>query len=230
MSEFKTTSNVHVRSGPGIRFDIWDTLEKGRIINDIDVAGWCPVEMEDLTVGWVSRDYLIIPPAAPVVTGPPPVVVPPSVEPVWIQWARRQIGQHEIPGPKDNPVIAAWYHLTTLDPEYWHDATAWCAVFVNAAFMLNNYKTIRSARAVDWLDFGEEVETPQKGDVTIFDWGDDRHHVSFYMQDVGHGRIDCLGGNQHDGVNIAPFPVDNVMGYRRPTEKGSALGGSRGLG
>jgi uncharacterized protein (TIGR02594 family) len=203
-------ATLNVRSGPGTNFEILDTLTAGDVVEELSAEGWCPIPMEDGSVGWLARKYL----TAAALEAPAPVV-PAGGEPVWIQWARKQIGQKEVPGPGDNPVIAAWYHLTTLDPSMWHDITAWCAVFVNAAFMLNNIKTIRSARAVDWLGFGIKVEIPQKGDVVVFDWGGGSHHVAFFLRDLGNGRIECIGGNQSDAVTITSFPESAVMGYRR---------------
>jgi uncharacterized protein (TIGR02594 family) len=214
LSRFTVTANLNVRSGPGTAHDILDTLAEGDTVEEVLVTGWCPIEMDDGTIGWVARKYLNAAQLAPTETTPPLVVVP-SGEPAWIQWARKQLGQHEVPGPGDNPVIAAWYHLTTLDPSNWHDAIAWCAVFLNAALMLNNIKTIRSARAVDWLEWGKAVSSPQKGDVVVFDWGNGGHHVAFFLRDLGNGRIECIGGNQSDAVTITSFPESAVMGYRR---------------
>lgn len=207
---FETISALNVREGPGPEYSILDTLEEGAVIEEVPIPeNWCPVGMEDETIGWVSRNYL----KEHKETQEVPATIPttPTGEPVWIQWARKQIGQREVPGPASNPVIQAWYHLTTL-PEYlWTDETAWCAVFVNAALMLNNIKTNRSARAFDWLDWGTPVSIPQKGDVVIFDFS----HVAFYLSDAGGGKINCLGGNQNNEVNITAFSKASVRGYRR---------------
>jgi len=214
MSRFETVAALNVRSGPGTNHEILDTLEKGDVVEEVITAGWCPIEMDDSTIGWISEQYLI--PATELPAAPAkPVVTVPSGEPAWIQWARKQLGQKEVPGPGDNPVIAAWYHLTTLPESMWHDATAWCAVFVNAGLMLNNIKTIRSARAVDWLGWGKTVTVPQKGDVVVFDFGGGDHHVAYYLADADSNRIQVIGGNQSDAVTIATYPKSFVMGYRR---------------
>jgi uncharacterized protein (TIGR02594 family) len=215
MARFEAVANLNVRPTPGTEFDPLDTLKKGDVVDEVPTRDWCPIAMEDGTIGWVARKYLrVAPPEAEV---PPTAPVTPGLEPVWIRWARQHLGQKEVPGPGDNPVIAAWYHLTTLDKSMWHDATAWCAVFINAALMLNNIKTIRSARAVDWMEWGETADTPQKGDVVVFEWADGSHHVAFYLADAGNGRIQVIGGNQGDAVTITTFPKTSVMegGYRR---------------
>jgi uncharacterized protein (TIGR02594 family) len=214
MPNYQSIATLNIRSGPGTSYDVVATLDPGDVVAEVAVPqDWCPIELEDGTIGFVSRKYLTTPtekPEAPVTP------VTPGAEPIWIQWARKQLGQREVPGPGDNPTIAAWYHLTTLDQSYWHDETAWCAVFVNAGLMLNNIKTIRSAAAVDWLKFGTPVTTPQKGDVVVFLWDSGSHHVAYYLADAGGGRIQVIGGNQSDAVTITTYPKANVMGYRRP--------------
>lgn len=207
MTKFEAISAVNVRGGPGTTFDILDTLDRGDIVEEMEVPrAWCPVKMEDGTPGWVSRSYLK---AAP--PGVTPALPPLAGEPAWIAWARKQIGQREVPGPGNNPVIQAWYHLTTL-PEYlWTDSTAWCAVFVNAALMLNNIATPRSARAYDWLEFGLATDSPRKGDLVIFNFS----HIGFYMGSAGPGRLYCMGGNQSDEVNITSYSEKSVRAYRR---------------
>lgn len=209
-----TADGLNVHAAPDVKAEIWDTLEKGRVVEVVPLSGWVPIPMEDGTIGWCVAKYLTEPTATP--TAPIPAPVTPSInEPIWIRWARSKLGIHEVPGPADNPEIASWYHLTTLPPDMWHDSTAWCAIFVNAAFMLNNIKTIRSARAVDWLTFGMGVDDPQDGDVVVFEWTSGGHHVNFYLADAGEGRIKCIGGNQSDAVTISNYPKANVMGYRR---------------
>jgi uncharacterized protein (TIGR02594 family) len=103
------------------------------------------------------------------------------------------MGQQEVPGAGDNPEIVSWFKLFTLPREYWHDATAWCAAFVNAALCLNGVKGLGSARAFDWLKFGTGVSVPQKGDVVVFAFS----YVAFYLGNAGD-KIQVIGGNQSD--------------------------------
>ena len=203
-----TTVNLNVRTGPGTQFETLETLPKGRSVEVVDIQGWTPISMEDDTIGWVSSKYLQAAPPPPAASG---IVVPGSKELPWIAWSRSKIGTHEMPGAADNPDIVPWYGLTTLPKSYWHDSTAWCAVFVNAALMKAGIKTNRSARAFDWLEWGEEVDEPQVGDVVVFDFS----HVAFYLSGAGTGRITCIGGNQSDAVTITTFSEDSVSGYRR---------------
>ena len=209
MPTFQVMTDLFVRSGPGTEFDTLDTLEQGDVIEGISTVGWMPILMEDGSIGWVSKKFL----TEPSVLAPDPVVS--TGEPIWITWARKHLGQKEISGPASNPVIEAWYHLTTLPKYMWTDSTAWCAVFVNAAFMLNNIKGLRSADAEAWKNFGTKSDTPKKGDVVVFEWDNSQHHVAFFLRDLGNGRIEVIGGNQSDTVTIENYPVSNVLAYRR---------------
>lgn len=214
MPNYKVTAagGLNIRSGPGADYEDVGDLAYGQVVTSPDTTGWLPILVtnEDDTglesVAWASKKYL-----AKDTTPEPADPVVPATEPVWIQWARKQIGQKEVPGIASNPVIQAWYHLTTL-PEYlWTDSTAWCAVFVNAALMLNNIKTNRSARAFDWLTYGTGVDVPRKGDLVIFDFS----HIAFYLEDASATKINCLGGNQSDMVNITAYNKATVREYRR---------------
>ena len=144
------------------------------------------------------------------------------MEPKWLAWAKTKIGIHEIPGPKDNSEIVSWFKFTTLDHTDWHDSTAWCAVFVNAALFLNGGKGTRSAAAISFADWGHEVEYDDAlpGDVVVFAWDSGGHHVAFLLgQD--DDRVHVLGGNQGGAaafggeVDERWFSKDNVINVRR---------------
>lgn len=213
-----TADTVNVRSGPGVGYEVLSTLDKGREVEEISTEGWCPVEMDDNSIAWISRKYLSA--VAEDQTAPaPPAQAVAGGEPPWITWARGKLGVKEAPGGEDNPEIITWDKLMqTLPRSMDHDSTPWCAIFVHAAFHFSGYPEsldIDSAAAVDWLKFGKPVDEPKKGDVVVFEWEGGGHHVCFFLKDLGDGEIQCIGGNQSDAVTIANFPADAVMGYRR---------------
>jgi uncharacterized protein (TIGR02594 family) len=174
---------------------------------------WYEVTLADGTRGWASSKYLEEASGQEAQIPSPPVSG--SGEPPWLAWARSKLGIHEIPGAGDNPEIVSWFRFTTLAREFWHDATAWCSVFVNAAFGLSGFKGCGSARAVDWLGWGQGLETPYPGCVAVFEWADGGHHVALFLKRE-NGRVQVLGGNQSNAVTITWFPEASVMGYRTP--------------
>lgn len=210
---------LNIREGPGTDYEIVGTVPQGDQVISPDTKGWVPILLEDDTIGWVSGSYLKEAPAeAPEQVEPTPsepLPAPPEGVPAWILWAQRELGVKEVPGAVDNPEIISWFELTTLPKEYWHDTTAWCAVFVNAGFFLNGVKGLRSARAKDWLEFGRPVKTPKKGDVVIFRWDDGSYHVAYFLNQTDH-RVQVIGGNQGNAVSEITYPLGNVAGFRRP--------------
>jgi uncharacterized protein (TIGR02594 family) len=179
---------------------------------------WYEVTLADGTRGWASSKYLEEATGQEAVAPSPPPISPVAAggrEPPWLVWARSKLGIHEVSGAGDNAEIVSWFRFTTLAREFWHDATAWCSVFVNAAFGLNGIKGCGSARAVDWLGWGQRVETPYPGCVTVFKWADGGHHVALFLKGE-NGRVQVLGGNQSNAVTITWFPEASIMGYRAP--------------
>jgi peptidoglycan hydrolase-like protein with peptidoglycan-binding domain len=76
----------------------------------------------------------------------------------------------------------------------------------------------RFLHAVAWLGWGTPVTAaPQAGDVVVFDFGGDDHHVTLFEKDNGDGTWSCRGGNQSHAVNATNFRKRSVMGVRRPT-------------
>lgn len=201
-----TADGLNVRSGPATEYPRLGTVLNSAQLDSPDSAGWVPV-LYNGNIGWCSAKYLLEVKDEP---APKPVADPP-----WIAWARQQLGTKEAPGAADNDKIVRWDELTTLPEECWHDATAWCAVFVNAAFAYCGIKTPKSAAAADWLKFGTPVVKPQLGDVVVFKWDDGQYHVALVLALEG-GQVQVIGGNQSNAVTIANYPKTNVMGFRRP--------------
>jgi uncharacterized protein (TIGR02594 family) len=211
-----TASSLNIRSGPGTDYEAVGTVAHGEKIISPSTEGWEPILLEDDTIGWVSEKYLQEASAAePKPPEPVPGPAPAGGDPAWIVWAQKELGVKEVPGAGDNPEILSWFDLTSLPKEYWHDATAWCAVFVNAGFFLNGVKGLRSARAQDWLGFGRPSDPPEKGDVVVFQWDDGSHHVAYFLA-LEDDRVRVIGGNQSNAVTETTYPVRNVSGFRRP--------------
>ena len=101
-----------------------------------------------------------------------------------------------------------------LDPQ----VLAWCAAAVNSAITQAGGKGTGSNMARSFLDWGQPVDQPQKGDVAVFSRGDPNGpfgHVGFFDGYNPDGTIRVLGGNQGDAVSIANYSADNLLGFRR---------------
>ena len=71
-----------------------------------------------------------------------------------------------------------------------------------------------------WLNWGTAVNTPQLGDVIVFDFGGGDQHVTLFQSDSDNGFWACLGGNQSHQVKVTNFASESVIGIRRPPGAG----------
>lgn len=101
-----------------------------------------------------------------------------------------------------------------LDPA----TTAWCAAFVNASLGAAGQEGTGRLNARSFLDWGQGVDQPQRGDVAVFSRGDPngwQGHVGFFEGFDPDGRIRVLGGNQGDAVSVASYDPSTLLGFRR---------------
>lgn len=101
-----------------------------------------------------------------------------------------------------------------LDPA----VTAWCAAFVNASLSQAGIEGTGKLNARSYLDWGQEVSNPQRGDIAVFSRGDPngwQGHVGFFDGYNQDGSIRVLGGNQGDSVSIANYDANSLLGFRR---------------
>lgn len=113
-----------------------------------------------------------------------------------------------------------------LDPA----VTSWCAAFVNATLAQSGGQGTGKLNARSFLDWGEAVDQPQRGDVAVFSRGDPsgwQGHVGFFEGYDADGNIRVLGGNQGDAVNVSSYGADRLLGFRRASggqpQPGNAL-------
>jgi uncharacterized protein (TIGR02594 family) len=136
------------------------------------------------------------------------------VDPSWVVEGRRHIGLAEIVGPKHNNVIVSW--LDKLNAWWRDDETPWCGVFVAHCIKTANCPLPRFwMRAKDWLNWGTKLDYPMPGCVVVFS-RDGGGHVGFVVGQDERGNLMVLGGNQGNAVNIRPFSMSRVVGFRWP--------------
>lgn len=157
-------------------------------------------------------------PAAPNLSPP---VVPTNSAP-WMEYARKEIDQTEIPGKKHNPKIIAYHATTTLRASA--DETPWCSSFVNWALVQANVKGTNSAAAISWMQWGK-ASGALNGAITVIynskaansSLSASGNHVGFLVQETPTHYV-LLGGNQSDSVKVSYFPKSSwiLRGYRWP--------------
>jgi uncharacterized protein (TIGR02594 family) len=145
-------------------------------------------------------------------------------EPKWLEIARGELGQHEIPGPQANARIVEYHSITSLHAT--SDEVPWCASFVGWCLEKAGIKSTRSAAAASYLSWGSSA-FPRPGAVCVIrqksaapdpaTGSATGYHVGFFVaSDRAH--IQLLGGNQADSVKVSAFPLDRyeLVGYRWP--------------
>jgi uncharacterized protein (TIGR02594 family) len=141
--------------------------------------------------------------------------------------AQRFIGTKETAGAMSNPLILAMLQLDTNWPK--DEGVAWCSAFINFITWIVRLPRSKSLAARSWLQVGIPVpfeNAVADSDVVIISRGIGKQpgpevinapgHVGFFAgwsQDKK--QILLLGGNQSDGVTLAPFPRERILGIRR---------------
>lgn len=157
--------------------------------------------------------------AAPPIWVPAPNIETPhdTAEPIWLAFARREIGTKEGVGADDSPRVLAYY-AAAGHPEIKHDTVPWCAAFVSACLEKCAIPSAKSLWARSYLNWGRPVDTPEIGAIVVLQRGNDATtgHVGFVCGSDAT-RVQVLGGNQADAVSIRWFPKSRILGYRMPT-------------
>ena len=99
-------------------------------------------------------------------------------------------------------------------------SVAWCAAFVNTILKQSGFEGTGSLQARSFLQYGSVTRVPEYGDIVVFSRGRGQWagHVGFYVGEEtieGVRYILVLGGNQRKEVNVAYYPANYVLGYRK---------------
>lgn len=137
----------------------------------------------------------------------------------WMNVAKAETGQKEVPGEAENNPRVLEY-LATCGAKYKTDETPWCSAFANWAMIRAGKQGTNSALARSWLKWGEPIDEPRYGCVVVFKRGTSnwQGHVGFFVRTEGD-KILVLGGNQSNTVSIAPRAKSDLLGYRWPGPK-----------
>lgn len=146
--------------------------------------------------------------------------------PRWLTAARGELGVSEIRGRQHEARVLDYHASTSLRAR--NDETAWCSSFVNWSMAEGGVRGTGSARARDWLSWGQtvprEAAQVRPGDVIVFPRGKDPRsgHVAIISAVHADGRVTVVGGNQSqgrnqpEGVTLAERRLSEALGVRRP--------------
>lgn len=142
------------------------------------------------------------------------------IELPWITEARKHIGQREIPGRDNNPLIVQFFK--DIDSAWFNnDEIAWCAAFLGHCLKVAGLPTTRSARALSYQNYGARLHAPVYGCIATKERRNASGvvvggHVTFVIGRTPYGALLCLGGNQGDAVSIATYPEKAFNAFRMP--------------
>jgi uncharacterized protein (TIGR02594 family) len=104
------------------------------------------------------------------------------------------------------------------------DYFEWCGLAVGYCFAKAGIQPVFGVKDTDrflwalaWQDWGDMVQSPEPGDVVVFDFGAGRQHVTLFELDNGNGYWRCRGGNQSNQVKESNFPASSLYAIRRPS-------------
>jgi uncharacterized protein (TIGR02594 family) len=138
--------------------------------------------------------------------------------------AERYVGQKEVGGKVDNPLIMSMLKLDMNWPS--SDEVPWCSAFANWICWHARLPRSKDLRARSWLSIGKGIPLDEAvpGDIIVLKRGtgdqpgpevtDAPGHVGFYAGIFGE-FIEVLGGNQSDQVKISRYPKSRLLGVRR---------------
>lgn len=138
--------------------------------------------------------------------------------------ARGELGVKEVRGKEYHPRILEYFSATSLGTagalRMGGDETAWCSAFGCWCVERAGGVSPHSAAARSWLRYGAPVDLSQAclGDMVVLWRGDPDGaygHFGFYSGRGLTGGIWLLGGNQHNCVSYAHYPLRRLLGVRR---------------
>jgi uncharacterized protein (TIGR02594 family) len=128
--------------------------------------------------------------------------------PKWLVWALLETYVSETPGVGSTQRVLDYFKLgkITLKPD---DATAWCAIFANAALEAAGFNGTGSPMAMSFARSQSftKLSGPALGAINVWERGakgSGLGHVNFYTGET-ETLIYGVGGNQDDAVNISAY-------------------------
>src|SRR4029077_10271612 len=140
-------------------------------------------------------------------------------EPPWLTLGRADIGFHELP---DNRGIQKFVDQAGFGAE----GESWCSIWAAAKVRMAGFSIAgvnAMARSFSTAPSFTKLDAPRLGAIAVFWRGSPsgtEGHVGFYVDDAAPGRINVLGGNEGDAIQIEPLPTSGstmgLLGYWWP--------------
>jgi uncharacterized protein (TIGR02594 family) len=140
-------------------------------------------------------------------------------DPRWLKAAFKDLGLHEIRGPRHNARVLEMFRIAGHD-EIHDDETAWCSAAENTWMVESGIRGTGSLAARSWLAWGKKLDTSKtipRGAVLIFRRGTSSYqgHVCTLLEDMGE-FLKVIGGNQSDAVTVTTMRRAPLIGARWP--------------
>jgi len=141
-----------------------------------------------------------------------------EVNPTYISYAQKYVGMDEYSYKSELETLMG------IDPI----SIQWCAAFVNAVLNESGVSGSESISdtpllARSFLNWGERVDIPKKGDIVVFPRGNQewQGHVGFYVDTIVQDGVEyylILGGNQSNKVSYDLYLAESALSIRRMKE------------
>jgi uncharacterized protein (TIGR02594 family) len=147
-------------------------------------------------------------------TRPMPMVAAATVMPPWMAEMHRKMGLHEV---SNTASLIEWLKIGKYlgNPKN----LPWCGDAVESCIA----KTLPQEPlpsnpffAQAWKDFGIDADGPAVGAIGVIRWDPSSGHVGI-VAGISGDRVNLLGGNQSNSINISSFPRSKLIAFRWPS-------------
>lgn len=164
-------------------------------------------------------------------SSPPPPLGAVERMPPWMAEMNRRAGLHEV---RDNSALSDWlrswgrYLGNPKDLPWCGDAVESCV----AKTLPDEPLPSNPFWAQAWAKFGIDARGPIVGAIGVIRWTGSSGHVGI-VAGISGDRVNLLGGNQSNSINVSSFPRSKFIAFRWPStfpvKAYPALKGSAGV-
>lgn len=147
-------------------------------------------------------------------SSPPPPLWAVERMPPWMAEMNRRAGFHEV---RDNAALTTFLKLGRFlgnpkDLPWCGDAVETCVAKTLPDEPLPSNPFFAQA----WAKFGRDVGNPIIGSIGVIRWTGSTGHVGI-VAGVSGDRVNLLGGNQSNAINVSSFPRSKFIAFRWPS-------------